>query len=137
MSYTYPYLQLEIRCGKGTYIRSLARDLGERLGCGGLIESLRRVRIGPFSADLAVSLDATGIPELLPLAMAVAALPRLALEPEQIKYLRQGRAVSHQETAQGEEQMAAIFDRQGTLIGIGKLIRGELRPVRILSEPEA
>ena len=44
LAYTWPRLELEVRCGKGTYIRSLARDLGKRLGCGGLIESLRRTR---------------------------------------------------------------------------------------------
>src|SRR5205823_4343017 len=44
--YDYPEVDLEVRCGKGTYIRSLARDLGELLGCGGLVQVLRRTRIG-------------------------------------------------------------------------------------------
>src|SRR5207247_1839966 len=45
--FAYPNLKLEVDCGKGTYIRSLARDLGERLGCGAYLASLRRTRIGP------------------------------------------------------------------------------------------
>ncbi len=56
--YDYPHLELEVRCGKGTYIRSLARDLGARLGCGALIQTLRRTRVGPFTTDDAVPMDA-------------------------------------------------------------------------------
>src|SRR5262249_42878594 len=51
LAFDYPQLELEVVCGKGTYIRSLARDLGERLDCGGLVETLRRTRVGPFTAD--------------------------------------------------------------------------------------
>ena len=54
LEYVWPLLELMIECGKGTYIRSLARDLGERLGVGGYIESLRRIRVGPFAIDQAV-----------------------------------------------------------------------------------
>src|SRR5262249_53880028 len=47
ISYTWPHLELQLYCGKGTYIRSLARDLGEKLGCGGALSPLRRTRGGP------------------------------------------------------------------------------------------
>ena len=50
LGYEYPHLEIEVRCGKGTYIRSLARDLGEELGCGGFIASLRRLAVGCFQA---------------------------------------------------------------------------------------
>jgi len=49
LRYEYPHLELEVHCGKGTYIRSLARDLGDRLGCGALVETLRRTRVGSTS----------------------------------------------------------------------------------------
>ena len=52
----YPRAEIRVRCGKGTYIRSLARDLGQRLGCGGYIESLCRLAIGPFTAADAIPL---------------------------------------------------------------------------------
>src|SRR5262249_22794729 len=52
--YAWPRLELAIECGGGTYIRSIARDLGETLGCGGLVEALTRTRIGPFTIDQAV-----------------------------------------------------------------------------------
>lgn len=58
VSYVYPDLQVSVRCGKGTYIRSLARDLGDRLGTGGLLASLRRTRVGRWGLEDAVALDA-------------------------------------------------------------------------------
>src|SRR5271165_4494318 len=57
LAYAYPRLRIEVQCGKGTYIRSLARDIGDRLGCGAYLENLRRTRIGPFLAESAVPLD--------------------------------------------------------------------------------
>ncbi len=57
IEYTYPLLQLRITCGGGTYIRSIARDLGEALGCGGCLQSLVREKSGPFEITKAVKLD--------------------------------------------------------------------------------
>jgi tRNA pseudouridine55 synthase len=57
VSYSWPLLRLLVHCGSGTYIRSLAHDLGERLGCGGYVEVLRRVSIGKHKVDEAVKLD--------------------------------------------------------------------------------
>ena len=59
LRYDWPRLELEIDCGGGTYIRSIARDIGEALGCGGLVEILVRTRIGPFTLDGAVDLAGT------------------------------------------------------------------------------
>src|SRR6266568_1984498 len=58
LSYVWPHLELEVRCGKGTYIRSLARDLGARLGCGGLVATLRRTAVGQFTAEQGIPPDA-------------------------------------------------------------------------------
>ncbi len=57
LEYDFPRLRLDIRCGKGTYMRSLARDLGAALGAGGCLTSLRRTQVGRFSIDDAVPLD--------------------------------------------------------------------------------
>jgi tRNA pseudouridine55 synthase len=57
--YEWPHLDLEIDCGKGTYIRSIARDIGEKLTCGGLVQTLRRTRIGEFTAERGIGVDAT------------------------------------------------------------------------------
>src|SRR5206468_9275311 len=81
--YDYPEADLNVHCGKGTYIRSLARDLGERLGCGGYVSALRRTRVGPFFPEDAVPLDTdaeTARARLLPLAAAVTGMPRVVLD---------------------------------------------------------
>lgn len=65
-AYHWPILELDIRCGKGTYIRSLARDLGQALGTGGYLAGLRRTRIGRFSVEQAHTPESLD-PALLPL----------------------------------------------------------------------
>ena len=57
LEYEWPLLRLRIDCGRGTYIRSIARDLGKALGVGGYLTALRRTRVGPFDASAAVPLD--------------------------------------------------------------------------------
>jgi tRNA pseudouridine55 synthase len=57
LRYDWPLLRLRIDCGRGTYIRSIARDLGATLGVGGYLTELRRTRVGPFAADTAVTLQ--------------------------------------------------------------------------------
>jgi tRNA pseudouridine55 synthase len=57
LGYGWPLLRLRIDCGRGTYVRSIARDLGEALGVGGYLTSLRRTRVGPFYVDTAITLD--------------------------------------------------------------------------------
>jgi tRNA pseudouridine55 synthase len=56
LSYQYPDLKIHVRCSKGTYVRSLAYDIGERLGCGAHVLELRRIRSGPFTINDAVTL---------------------------------------------------------------------------------
>jgi tRNA pseudouridine55 synthase len=57
LRYEWPLVELEIECGKGTYIRSIARDLGEALGTGGMIEQLRRTKVGPFAVEQGISVN--------------------------------------------------------------------------------
>jgi tRNA pseudouridine55 synthase len=60
LEYDWPLLKLRIDCGRGTYIRALARDLGEALDTGGYLTALRRTRIGDFLVQNAVTLDTLG-----------------------------------------------------------------------------
>ena len=62
-AYQWPFLSLAITCGRGTYIRSLARSIGEHLGTGGYLTSLRRTRVGQFSINASHTLD--DLPETL------------------------------------------------------------------------
>jgi tRNA pseudouridine55 synthase len=57
LSYAWPMLSLRITCGRGTYIRSLARDIGKRLGTGGHLAALRRTAVGPYTLEQALPLD--------------------------------------------------------------------------------
>ncbi|MBI1917310.1 MAG: tRNA pseudouridine(55) synthase TruB [Planctomycetes bacterium] len=134
--YDYPEGDLEVRCGKGTYIRSLARDLGERLGCGGLVQMLRRTRVGPFHCEDAVPLDAD--PEaarsrLLPLTAAVADLPLLTMPAPAVAQLRQGRAIPSPGRLP-EANECAIVDEDGVLVAIARVDRRArlLRPIKVL-----
>jgi tRNA pseudouridine55 synthase len=122
LAYDYPHLEIEVRCGKGTYIRSLARDLGQRLGCGALIESLRRTRIGPFAVEDAISLDTAGETarsQLQPISLALADLPHLVLELPQIERLGQGQRI-HFERLEFESAEVAVFDPSKVLIGVAR-----------------
>ncbi len=98
LGYDWPRLELEIDCGVGTYIRSIARDAGEALGCGGLVEVLVRTRIGPFRLEDAVDfagLSAESLPRWIrPAVEAVAGLPRLVLGPDQVSVVAAGRRLS-------------------------------------------
>jgi tRNA pseudouridine55 synthase len=139
ISYEYPRLEIEVRCGKGTYIRSLARDLGDKLGCGALIGTLRRTRVGPFGVEDAVTLDADAAvaqSRLLPLAAAVAAMPRVVVDQRAVLDLEQGRAVAYNsvgdqtfEVSQTSEVSAvgAALAEDGRLVAVGTLDVGQCR----------
>ncbi|TMB69221.1 MAG: tRNA pseudouridine(55) synthase TruB [Chloroflexi bacterium] len=101
LEFESPDVRIEVECGKGTYIRSLAHDLGQALGCGGHLAALERTRVGPFSVDSAVAL-----PELegtfggddwrelvLPLDCGLTELPVITLHIEDEKDIRHGQAV--------------------------------------------
>ena len=119
LGYDWPTLELEIRCGTGTYIRSIARDLGERLGVGGHVEALRRTRVGPFVPDMAPSLDhkpADVRNVLRPAREAVASLPPVTLTEAEIDRLRHGQPIASGSAAEGSE--SAGLDAAGKLVAV-------------------
>lgn len=101
LEFETPDIAIEVECGKGTYIRSLAHDLGVALGCGGHLAALERTRVGPFSVDSAVSPPelergfATGDwrEMVLPLDCGLTELPAITLHIEDEKDIRHGQAV--------------------------------------------
>jgi len=134
LSYVWPILSLRVSCGKGTYIRSLARDLGEVLGTGGYISALRRTRVGPFHADEGVPLDAER-PEVMqslrPTRDAIAQFPAVTLNDEQTSRVSHGQAVLIVGEARGP---VAMMTDSGILIGIGNVsAEGMLQPGKILN----
>jgi len=138
LGYAYPELRLRIDCGKGTYIRSIARDLGARLGCGGYVDVLRRTRVGPFTPEQAVPLDAdaaAALARLLPPAAAVAHLPRISVNEACARRLRNGSPLwpPSELTVSPRGSEWAAFDPAGELIGL--VVRDEmdrLSPVKVL-----
>jgi tRNA pseudouridine55 synthase len=139
LGYSYPHLALNVRCSKGTYMRSLARDLGKRLGCGALIQGLRRTRIGRLTLENAVTLEmdaASAQSRLLPVAAAVAQLPQVVLRPELVRRLCQGQVVSMEArpSQSAPQEHVAIVDETGALRAIA-IVDGDrrLRPARVLS----
>ena len=115
LKFEWPHLDLEIDCGKGTYVRSIARDLGDALGCGGLVAELRRTAVGPFRAEEGVTLDATEADaraKLLPLAAAAAGLPKVTLTADVIRRLVQGQRATA-EPGIPEGIPVAAFDAAG------------------------
>jgi tRNA pseudouridine55 synthase len=128
LSYVYPHLELAVRCGKGTYIRALARDLGERLGCGGLVEKLRRTQVGPFTESAAVTMEAgpaAALTSLLPLAAAVTELPQVRVSSDQARRLAQGQGVLLKTLSVSAnfhvEREVAVLGEWGSLVAVARV----------------
>lgn len=141
----------EVDCGKGTYVRSLARDIAEALGTVGHVVTLRRLRVGRFMLEGAISLDELAAIEhgaaveglLLPIETALDDIPALALTEAEAHRLKHGQAVALL-TRQDLERLKAIrgsVGGDGTVIALfaGKPVAlarvegAEVRPVRVLN----
>ena len=94
-SWERPVLRFRVCCSKGTYVRSLARDLGDRLGVGASLRRLIRLRVGPFNLAQAVDLDelaARQTAAVLPADTLLRSRPALVLDATELEHLRHGRA---------------------------------------------
>jgi tRNA pseudouridine55 synthase len=136
LGFAWPELVIEIRCGKGTYVRSLARDLGDNLGCGAYVKELRRTRVGPFTTAMGVVLDeavAEVDRKVLPPLAAVSHLPLVSVDDAAVEKLCHGNPIEVPASiVQPAGIEAAILNEGGTLIGVGCIDGGKLRPVKIL-----
>ena len=115
-----PFIDLDVvvDCSSGTYIRSLARDLGSALGVGGHLTALRRTRIGPFDVARAAAIDALGeSPLLAPAAAAADVLGRFDVSADEARDLRHGKRLPGAATRLTASPTAAI-DPEGRLVGI-------------------
>src|SRR5215831_14640119 len=133
----------EARCGKGTYVRALARDMGAMLGCHGHLIALRRTRVAPFDEAEAVSLaeleaaaaqgDAALRPLLRPIAAALQELPELIVSPNDAARLLRGQAV----LIRGRDAVTTTGPTyatcRGQLIAVGRIEKGELHPLRVFN----
>ncbi len=139
-----PHLFFRVRCSTGTYIRSIARDLGEALGIGAHLVSLRRTRIGPFSVSDALSPDALAEPESVARhwiepARALGHLPALQVDSDLARRLVHGQSPGLEEFPEGGElaQGLPVAVHQGDLLVCVARREGErLRPRKVFATLE-
>ncbi len=130
LSYEWPHLEVEVRCSKGTYIRSLARDLGARLACGGLVSTLRRTVVGPFTTEQAVPPDAPLelIRERLrPMKEAVDWMWHVWVNEKDAAKLRNGQPIPG-----AAEFTAVVLNEFGETVAICEPKGGLLHPVKVI-----
>lgn len=133
---------LEARCGKGTYVRAIARDLGRALGCRGHVIALRRTRVGPFSEDDAVDLDeiedAADAGEdlttfLEPVEMALGDVIELNVSATDAADLAQGRSILIRGRDAPVLAGAAYAMSKGRIVALGEIEKGALHPTRVFN----
>jgi tRNA pseudouridine55 synthase len=138
-----PEVEIDVHCSKGTYVRTLAEDLGEVLGCGGHVIGLRRTGVGPYveSAGPFVTMDqleAMGEEDfgamdalLLPQDSALGHWPEVRLSEDACFYLRQGQAVLVPRAP--TEGLVRLYDPSRHFIGVGEILDdGMVQPKRLL-----
>lgn len=131
-----PRLELRVVCSKGTYIRTLAEDIGEALGCGAHLSGLRRTASGSFRIEQAATLAALADPgergrRLLPLPALLQGLPRAELGAHEEARLRQGQTLQISGLHAG---LCAVVRPDGAVIGLGSADgEGALKPLRLTS----
>ncbi|WJH41748.1 tRNA pseudouridine(55) synthase TruB [Aliirhizobium terrae] len=136
----------EVECGKGTYVRSLARDFGRDLGCYGHISNLRRTFVAPFGEDKMVPLaDLVALEKiedrderlaaldayLIDTAEALSSLPHLPVTDDQAHRIKMGNAIILRGRDVPVEEPEAYATARGRLIAIGEIGQGEFRPKRV------
>jgi tRNA pseudouridine55 synthase len=141
----------EMLCHKGTYVRSLARDMGEALGCCGYVGALRRTKVGCFTSDNAILLDilekidyvAARERALLPIETVLDDIPALAINEEETAKIRSGQSlefISRPEyarlTAVGlgmkKTQLATVLF-QGDLVALTESTKARIKPIRVFN----
>ncbi len=132
-------LRLQVRCGKGTYIRVLAEDIGRELGCGGSLAGLRRVAVGPFTIELAATLQALeNLPvaarnsKLMPVDSLVRTLAQCTLDGQRALRMAYGQAC--QVDAALPCGWVRLYGPDQSFLGLGELLAGgKLVPRRMVS----
>jgi tRNA pseudouridine55 synthase len=134
-------LELEVRCSKGTYIRSLVEDMGEALGCGAHVSALRRFTVAPYQSTQMVSLQQLEAlagsghgsldQALQPVDSALGEWPRLNLNTDLAHYLRHGQPVIVPRAP--VDGMVRLYEGESRFIGVGEIIDdGRVAPRRLV-----
>jgi tRNA pseudouridine55 synthase len=136
---------LAAECGKGTYVRALARDMGRALGCFGHVTALRRTAVGPFAEQNAIALETLqrmppddpmiAAAALLPVEAGLAALPALRVSSADAGRLARGQAVLLRGRDAPVMEGWVSVSAHGGLVALAQVEKGELRPRRIFNLP--
>jgi len=145
-----PALHLHIECSKGTYIRTVAHDIGGELGCGAHVTALRRTRSGPFSLEDALPLaDIEGLLEagklkerMIPLAQAMGLLPVVEVGEADALQISHGQVIPVEGVDQGAQQdgqvVRVVAREGGGLVAVGAIQQGKeglvVRPLRVIHD---
>ena len=126
-----PHVELDVACSTGTYVRALARDIGEALGVGAHLTALRRTALGSHRVEDALAVDALEDPACVHAALiqpldALAGMPRLPLDDDQLRHVRQGRALP---LAHPPGTIALVA--HGELVAIGEADGELIRPRKV------
>jgi tRNA pseudouridine55 synthase len=135
-----PHVRLRVVCGKGTYLRTLAADLGAALGCGAAVERLARTRVGPFTLAEAVSWEALDAQPAAALWARVRAAdsalgdwPILRLDARALSRFEHGQSVEVAPARTACGALVRVHAADGRLVGVGEVVDGgRTRPVRML-----
>ncbi|HLJ67983.1 MAG TPA: tRNA pseudouridine(55) synthase TruB [Chloroflexota bacterium] len=129
-----PHLRVRISCSAGTYIRSLARDVGAALGCGGYLHALRRIESGGFRIDEAVPLAELSLERvreaLAPADRAVLTWPAAVLDSTRLELVRDGRAVLLEASTTGNLR---LYDSFGRLVALARASGDVAQPFRVFA----
>ena len=137
----------EAECGKGTYVRAIARDIGRLLGCFGHVAELRRTRVGPLTGEDAISLEslielsnsADGRDALMkvlrPVETALDGIPALAVNGADAASLKRGKSIILRGRDAPIHNGLIYATSRGMLVALGEVERGELRPTRVFNLP--
>jgi tRNA pseudouridine55 synthase len=138
LEYDWPLLKLKVRCGCGTYVRSLARDIGKALCVGGYCTELTRTASGAFTIELAASPESVDVNrDLISALVAVDHLPKFQMTQEQVKQVLLGRRIAVDlPLPQGE---VALLDAKGELLALGIVLPGgtSIHPNKVLVNTHA
>jgi tRNA pseudouridine55 synthase len=138
-----PEIELSVHCSKGTYVRTLAEDIGNRLGCGGHVSALRRTGVGPYvegetafvtlaEVEAAAEQGVEALdPLLLPLESALGHCPALRLSANTAFYLGQGQPVLVPQAP--TEGLVRLYDANERFLGVGAILDdGRVQPKRLV-----
>lgn len=142
LSFDLPEFEMDVHCSKGTYVRTLAEDIGNRLGCGGYVTGLRRTAVGPYGDQSMLTLEKiqeafgeqlfSEMDEwLLPMESALAEWPEVALTADAAFYLKQGQPILVPNAP--TSGWVRLYANKTDFLGVGQILDdGRVAPKRLM-----